>query len=196
MKNKRDHLWGFRLSASSNKSRTQSQPQRRSGALSVSIRLSPIDGEGLFALCTFKLGDSICRSKGYIVDSRTRCLQPWESRISYQLGTNYHFVPTTIVGATINGLAKVNHGCDPNSYVQFDPQSRFLVLKALRNISEGEEITCDYCATETELAHPFLCRCGTDRCRRFIRGARFETPYKPRLLNSDIRLRKRRGAEC
>lgn len=147
---------------------------RCSGALSVSIRHSSIDGEGLFALSPFRPGDAICESQGYIVSPTTRCLEPWESRTSYQLSSDFHFVPTSILGATINGLAKVNHACDPNSYVQFDPQTRRLVLKALRNMSDGEEITCDYRATETELVHPFICRCRTDSCRRFIHGARFE----------------------
>lgn len=159
----------FRSLASPNKIRTKTQRGVRK--LCVSIRPSPIDGEGLFATCTFRLGDTICRSKGYIVDSRNRYLEPWESRISYQLNENLHFVPTSIVAARLNGLAKVNHSCNPNSYVQFNPRNRYLVLRALRNISEGEEITCDYCATETELAHPFLCRCGENVCRRFIRGA-------------------------
>lgn len=169
------------MTASTNKSRTRLHPWQRSGMLSVVICPSPIHGVGLFALRTFKSGDTICSSEGYIVNLRTRCLEPWESRISYQLSENHHFVPTGIVGnATINALAKVNHGCDPNSYVQFDPQSRFLVLKALRNISEGEEITCDYCAIETELAHPFFCRCSMDNCRGFIRGARFESLRRQR----------------
>ena len=163
------------MSASTNKGRTRPERRQRSGTPSLLICPSTIDGEGLFPLRTFKHDDTICRSEGYIVNSRTRRLEPWESRISYQLNANRHFVPTLIVGATINGLAKVNHECDPNSYVQFERQSRFLVLKALRNISAGKEITCDYCATETELAHPFFCRCGTDNCRGFIRGARFQT---------------------
>lgn len=139
---------------------------------------SHIHGEGLFALRTFKRGDTISMSEGYVVNSRGRRLEPWESRISYQLKltVNHNFVPTGIVGdATMNALAKVNHGCDPNSYVQFDQESKLLMLKALRKIGKGVEITCDYCATETELAHAFYCHCGMTNCRGFIRGARFET---------------------
>ena len=166
----------FELSASTNRKRARLRPRQHCGMLCVVVRPSPIHGEGLFALCTFKPGDTICRSEGYIVNSTTRCLEPWESRISYEVSANHHFVPTGIAGeGAINALAKVNHGCDPNSYVQFDHQSGFLALKALRNISADEEITCDYCATETELAHPFFCRCGMDNCRGFIRGARFKT---------------------
>lgn len=174
MKNRRQQLLSFKSLALPNRSRTR--VQRCLGSLLVSIYPSPIDEEGLFATCTFQLGDSICRSKGYIVNLSNKHLEPWESRISYQLSENLHFVPTCIVDATVNGLAKVNHSCNPNSYVQFDPQNSYLVLRALRDISRGEEITCDYCATETKLAHPFFCRCGKVICRQFIRGARFETP--------------------
>ena len=142
--------------------------------LSLSIRNSPIDGEGLFAECEFQAENTICKSEGYIVDLRNRHIEPWESRISYELDKYRHFVPTSLLDAPVNGLAKVNNSCNPNSYVQFEPKSKFLVLRALKYIHKDEEITCDYCVTETELAYPFICRCGEESCRRFIFGSRFE----------------------
>lgn len=135
--------------------------------LPVSLQPSIIHGEGLLALCDFVPGEIICISKGYIVKTR--------NRYSIQLDSNYHFIPTYLVGTTINGLSKVNHACDPNSYVQFNQKYSFLVLKTLRNISKEEEITFDYCSTEIELSQPFFCRCNKNNCRRFIYGSRFET---------------------
>jgi hypothetical protein len=145
----------------------------RYGASLVSVGRSHIDGEGLFALCVFKPDEIICISNGYIVDSKIINLKEIESRISYQLDTNHHFVPTEIVGTKINGLATVNHSCRPNAYVKFDDQRKSLELKALRSISKDEEITCDYCTTEVELTHPFLCRCGMENCYGLIRGKRY-----------------------
>ena len=136
----------------------------------ISIYPSPINGDGLFALSAFKSGETICRSEGYIIDLTTRSLETWESRISYQLSANHHFVPTGTVVAKINALANLNHSCIPNAYVQFSPRNGFLVLKASKRISGNEEITCDYYVTETELAHPFPCQCGMDNCRGFMRG--------------------------
>ncbi len=142
--------------------------------LSLSIRNSLIDGEGLFAECEFQAENTICKSEGYIVDLRNRHIEPWESRISYELGKYQHFVPTNLVDAPVNGLAKVNNSCNPNSYVQLEPKSNFLVLRALKYIHKDEEITCDYCVTETKLAHPFICLCGDESCRRFVIGAQFK----------------------
>lgn len=126
----------------------------------IEIRPSQIHGEGLFALRTFKACDTICRCKGKILNSRTR--------ISIRLNANEHFEPIGIVEGLINALAKVNHACYPNSYVQYDSKSGFLILKALTDILICEEITIDYCATETDIAYPFDCKCGKPNCSKYI----------------------------
>lgn len=127
----------------------------------VEIRPSRINGEGLFALRAFKAGDTVCTAMGEISSSRTR--------ISIELNANEHFEPTGMVGGSINALAKLNHACNPNACVRHDSKSGFLAVEALTGISAGEEITIDYRATETELAHPFVCNC--DACRQHDRKA-------------------------
>lgn len=117
----------------------------------IEIRRSPIHGEGLFALRVFKADDTICKCTGNIRD---------RTRISIELNRNEHFDPTGTVEGQINALAKVNHACYPNSYVRYDSKSGFLILKAKKEISINQEITINYCDTETELAHPFFCNCG------------------------------------
>ena len=126
----------------------------------IEIRPSQIQGEGLFALRTFKAGDTICRGKGKILNSRTR--------ISIELNANEHFEPIGIVEGAINALARVNHACYPNAYVQYYSESKFLFLKALTNILAYEEITIDYCTTETEIAYSFDCKCGKLNCSKYI----------------------------
>jgi SET domain len=63
----------------------------------------------------------------------------------------------------------VNHNCEPNGYVNAAEFS----FCALRNISEGEEITFNYLTTEYELATPFQCECRSAKCFGFIRGYKF-----------------------
>ena len=57
----------------------------------------------------------------------------------------------------------VNHSCDPNCGL--DGQ---IVLRAMRDISAGEEITCDYAISESTDIHAFVCECGAENCRRVL----------------------------
>eukprot|EP01100_Stratorugosa_tubuloviscum_P010615 TRINITY_DN4579_c0_g1_i2.p1 TRINITY_DN4579_c0_g1~~TRINITY_DN4579_c0_g1_i2.p1 ORF type:complete len:186 (-),score=53.63 TRINITY_DN4579_c0_g1_i2:328-885(-) len=60
----------------------------------------------------------------------------------------------------------VNHSCDGNAwYLNNNLVARFLIRK-------GEEITYDYAQTETsEFLNIDNCKCGTIKCRKFIRGS-------------------------
>lgn len=58
----------------------------------------------------------------------------------------------------------LNHSCEPNAAFQ----GRTFV--ALRPIAVGEPVTYDYNTTELDMAVPFDCRCGRERCLGRIRG--------------------------
>jgi hypothetical protein len=58
----------------------------------------------------------------------------------------------------------MNHCCEPNAMI------RGRELVALRPIEPWEDITFHYNSTEYELAEPFDCRCGSDRCEGKIQG--------------------------
>lgn len=64
-------------------------------------------------------------------------------------------------------LKFTNHSCDPNVF--FDTASMQLV--ALKNIEPGDEFTFFYPSTEWEMAQPFHCLCGSERCLGKISGA-------------------------
>jgi hypothetical protein len=66
-------------------------------------------------------------------------------------------------------LQYINHSCDPNVF--FDTSS--LVILALRDIAEGEEISFFYPSTEWEMDQPFTCHCGSAKCLGQIRGAAY-----------------------
>jgi uncharacterized protein len=58
----------------------------------------------------------------------------------------------------------INHSCDPNAgFARND-----LVLYALRDIHQGEELSWDYSTSISECGWRLLCRCGAVNCRRVI----------------------------
>jgi len=63
----------------------------------------------------------------------------------------------------------LNHSCEPNGYMN----TAELTFRALRDIALGEEITFNYLTTESEMAVPFNCFCGSTNCFGFIQGRNF-----------------------
>ena len=64
-------------------------------------------------------------------------------------------------------LQYINHSCDPNVF--FDTYAMQVV--ALRPIKEGDEMTFFYPSTEWDMAQPFTCFCGSEKCLGEIKGA-------------------------
>jgi hypothetical protein len=60
----------------------------------------------------------------------------------------------------------MNHACEPTAVI------RDRSVLSLRPIPAWSEITFHYGSTEYELAEPFACRCGSDRCDGMIQGFR------------------------
>jgi hypothetical protein len=65
----------------------------------------------------------------------------------------------------------LNHCCDPNGYMNTSERT----FHALRDIAAGEQITFNYLTTESEMAVPFNCTCGSPNCFGFIQGRNFLT---------------------
>jgi D-alanine-D-alanine ligase-like ATP-grasp enzyme len=73
----------------------------------------------------------------------------------------------------------INHSCDPNAWLQG------LDVIARRAIKKDEEITMDYatfCVDMTE----FACRCGSQNCRKVIRGTDYLEPWIETLYGDHI----------
>jgi SET domain-containing protein len=62
------------------------------------------------------------------------------------------------------GFRYINHSCDPNTFFRCTPERA--EVYALRDIRNGEELTCDYGESQHEGTLP--CRCGARNCRGFI----------------------------
>lgn len=70
----------------------------------------------------------------------------------------------------------LNHSCDPSAII------RGRDVLARRRIKPWDEVTFDYDSTEYDMAEPFPCRCGSSRCRGFVRGYRHLTAAQRRRM--------------
>ncbi len=61
----------------------------------------------------------------------------------------------------------VNHSCNPNSGIKVT--NRKVILIAIKNIQEGQEITFDYSTTMDEDDWEMDCNCGSQYCRKKIK---------------------------
>lgn len=117
------------------------------------------DGQkGLFAKSDITESAILLTYDGPILDHPTR--------LSIQIDDDKH------IEGTDDSNALLNHSCDANAYVDWQA----LCLRAKRNITGGEEITCNYFTTDYELHAPFSCTCGSPACKGAIKGFRYLSP--------------------
>ena len=77
---------------------------------------------------------------------------------------------TTTTHMDLNSdLLYCDHSCDPSLEFDFDRfEARVVGDKPLK---VGDRLTFFYPSSEWEMAQPFVCLCGTARCKRWISGA-------------------------
>lgn len=74
-----------------------------------------------------------------------------------------------------------NHSCCPNIQISQDGQS----FMSLKDILMNEEITFNYNTTELILSSEFFCSCGSNNCKKNIKGFKFlDNDEKIELLNN------------
>lgn len=64
-----------------------------------------------------------------------------------------------------------NHSCNPNAGLRGQ-----IVLVAMREIKQGEQICFDYAMTDGTDYDEFVCQCGASNCRHHVRGSDWENP--------------------
>ena len=107
---------------------------------------SSIAGTGVFASRDFNADDVLGYFEGASVETRT----------DYSLTLEYRQVDPS------GKLRHLNHSCSPNAYFR----NRWLLAKG--PISNRQEISIDYLATETTIVQPFDCLCRSANCRKRI----------------------------
>jgi SET domain-containing protein len=126
-------------------------------------------GLGLFATAPIAKAAFIIAYRGRrITNAQAEKLEARGSRYMYEINSRW-----TIDGSSRRNIARyANHSCRPNA--ESDVVKRNVILRAIKNIKEGDEITYDYGPEYFEIfLKPAGCKC--DKCvqkRRKRRQAR------------------------
>lgn len=105
----------------------------------VTVKDSPIHGKGIFALKCFAPDEEILIITGEAI-SEGECIRRENEEENVYIFWNGDSYIDTAMTVTIR---YINHDCAPNCYVA-DHSETTLLLMALRDIPEGEELTIDY----------------------------------------------------
>lgn len=107
-------------------------------------------------------------AKGAVVLNLDGVLKNKQDRFSIELTPTKHLHPKedTLESRLATKWAYLNHSCDPNTRINVSS----LQLLAIKNIEANEELLFDYETTESLMAEPFQCSCGSENCRGEIKG--------------------------
>ena len=115
---------------------------------------------------------------------------PEPTRYSLQIDEHQHLSSDTWQADDF-----IDHSCDPNCRI--DVAEDCIALVAIQRIEPGEKLTFNYLTTEWDMAEPFDCDCGSNKCFKHIAGFRylsdvqkktlepFLTPFLKRKLGQD-----------
>jgi uncharacterized protein len=131
---------------------------------------STIAGRGLFAVEPISAGEVVAVKGGHLVDTATLlALPPPLQESEIRVGDDLHLVALTDEEYEPVMLF-INHSCEPNVGLAGN-----IVLRAMRDVGAGEELTTDYCLFDVSTA-PMACSCGTPSCRKVITGDDWRDP--------------------
>jgi SET domain-containing protein len=147
-------------------------------------------GLGLFATKPIKKGAKIVRYFGPLLDCRKKKHDAIENKYLFELNGRW-----TIDGSVRENIARyINHACRPNAESDVRPRKRKVVIRAIKNISPGEEINYDY-GTDYFKAYlkPIGCKC--DACEKKRRKKRAEARAEKRRLQARAEKKALKKAE-
>ena len=144
------------------------------------IRHSPIEGRGVFATRTIPRGTCIGEYTGeYLTEEEVdrRYDEDTGGRASTFL---FQVTDTLYIDAEREGgeMRYVNHSCDPNC--ESEVVGTQVVIRAIKTILAGEELTYDYALELEEEPLPswerqYACRCGASTCRGTMLDPKYAT---------------------
>ncbi|MFJ4654671.1 SET domain-containing protein [Nocardia sp. NPDC088792] len=131
---------------------------------------SSIAGRGLVAIAPIVAGETVAVKGGHIVTTdELHELSEHLQNSEIQIDDNLHLVARTDEEYE-RVMLFINHSCAPN--VGFAGN---ILLVAMRDIAEGEELTTDY-ALFDDYDGSMDCSCGHSTCRRMIDGHDWQRP--------------------
>lgn len=125
------------------------------------------NGRGIVALKAFAPGASICQIKGKVVSGET-VWRYWDidarrGENCFRYDADHYLDPEGEIGAY------ANHSCNPNAGIV--KTGRRLLLRAIRSIAAGDEITHDYATLlGADDVWTMKCNCGEAGCRKLVRS--------------------------
>ena len=154
----------------STKRAVKSASKISTGKRRTQVRKSGIHGRGVYAVHPIKAGDTVLEYKGEIITWK-KALDRHPHDASQPHHTFYfHLDDGHVIDAKYNGNSArwINHSCEPN--LEADQDGNRIFLKALRNITPGEELCYDYglvidARKTSKLKKEYACLCGADNCR-------------------------------
>jgi SET domain-containing protein len=141
----------------------------------VSVRRSPIQGRGMFALRPIRKGARVIEYIGERISHREA-----DRRHTSEDGWSPHTMLFIVDGKTVidatsrgNSARWINHSCRPNCEA-VDDAGR-IYIEAIRDIRPGDELTYDYNLRLDDPHTPaakkaHACHCGAPRCRGTLLG--------------------------
>lgn len=136
------------------------------------------DGEfGIFTDSSIEKGTLIFSSLDWVSDEQSgwallsindiNRLNPKikEQFLRYSYDKDFNSIIGTFNWSNATHLSNfINHSCNPNSVYDLNDN-----IIAYRDIREGEEITIDYGTFIVNIDQNFICQCGSERCRQYIK---------------------------
>jgi hypothetical protein len=147
-------------------------------------------GLGLFATRPIKKGAKIVRYFGPLLDSKKKKDDAIENKYLFELNNRW-----TIDGSVRKNIARyINHACKPNAESDVMPRKRKVVIRAIKNISPGDEINYDY-GTDYFKAYlkPIGCKC--DACEKKRKKKRAEARAERLRLKAKAEKKAMKQAE-
>lgn len=127
----------------------------------ITVKKSKINKKGVFANRNFKKGEVVLSWNPEALKASEVEKMPADKRhYIYKNTDNEYFLMQS-------PEKYVNHSCDANT------EARNGRDVAVRDIKKGEEITSDY--TKQGSSTSFICMCGSQKCRGFIKRFDLET---------------------
>jgi hypothetical protein len=125
------------------------------------------NGRGMVALRAFARGATICQIRGKIVTAdavwRYWDRVPQRAENCFRYDADHYIDPQGEIGAF------ANHSCNPNAGLV--KSGRRLLLKVIRPIAAGDEVTHDYSTLlGADDVWKMECNCGAANCRKMVRN--------------------------
>ena len=150
--------------------KNNTEPDISTGGRRTQVRKSKIHGRGVYAIRPIKAGDTVLEYKGEIITWKKALARHPHDKSQPHHTFYFHLDDGHVIDAKYHGNSArwINHSCKHN--LEADQDGNRIFLKALRNITIGEELSYDYglvidARKTSKLKKEYACLCGAKNCR-------------------------------